>query len=94
MNLDEAARRGGVASQPASVDPLLDGDMGLRLQLEIAAARIGAVIVLERALDIDGMGVVAFDEVAVIAVHRPYQISEGRKHAVWQAPSESRRPGG
>lgn len=52
-------RRNGAAPQAPFVDPALNGDMGLRLQLEIALLRIGAVIVPQRPFDIDWVGVVA-----------------------------------
>jgi hypothetical protein len=51
------------AVEPAIVDPLLNGNMSLGFELEIALPGVPTVVALERALDIDGMGVVAFDQV-------------------------------
>ena len=38
--------------------------------------RIRAVVVLKRAFDINRVGVVPFNEVGVVTVHRPNQIGE------------------
>lgn len=60
---DRFAAEGVLDPQAASVDPLLDGDVGARLQLEVAFAGVGAVVVLQGAFDVDGVGVVALDEI-------------------------------
>ena len=39
------------------------------------------------------MGVVALDQVGVVAIHRPHEPSEGTDHAGRQAPAEARRRG-
>ena len=44
--------------------------MGFCFQLEIPLPGVGAVIFFKRTLDVDGMGVVALDQIAVITVHR------------------------
>jgi hypothetical protein len=72
---------------------LLDGDVGFRLELQVALFRLGAVVVVERPLDVDGVGVVPFDQVAVVAVHRPHQIGERAHDAFGQAAPEPGRPG-
>lgn len=53
----------------STIDPALDRDMRSRLKLKIALLGVMAVVALERALDVDRMGLVPFDQVAVIAVH-------------------------
>ena len=68
--------------------------MRLRLKLQVALLQIGAVVVPQRPLDVDRVGVVAFDEIRVVAVHRPDQIGQrlpdtGRK----AAPEPGRRRG-
>ena len=89
VDFADGVRRDGAPFQAALVDPSLDGDMGFGLELEIALLRIVAVIVLERALDIDRVSVVAFDQVAVVAVHRPHEIGERGQHALRQAAAEA-----
>ena len=64
------------ALEPAGVDPLLDGEMGLGLKLEVALLGVFAVVTLERALDVDRVGVVTFDQVALVAVHRPHEVGQ------------------
>ena len=66
----------GAAFEAARVDPVLDGDMRLGFELEVALFGVLAVVALERALDIDRVRVVALDQVAVVAVHRPHEIGE------------------
>ena len=77
--------------QAATVDPFLDGDMRFRFELQIALVGILAVVVLQRALDIDRVSVVPFDQVAVVAVHRAHQIGKRGQQALRQATS---KPGG
>jgi hypothetical protein len=50
--------------------------VGPCLKLEIALPRVFAVIAPERPLDIDRVGVVTFDQVAVLAIHRPHEIGQ------------------
>ncbi len=91
MDLADAVQDQGTAGETARVDPLLHGDVGAGLKLEVALARVGAVGVVQRPLDVHGVGVVALDEVAVIAVHRPHQIGKRREHALGQAAAEACR---
>ena len=44
---------------------------------------------LEGALDVDRVGVVTLNQVAVIAVHRPHEIGERGEQALRQGPPES-----
>ena len=76
-------------SQPAAINPFLDGDMGFRLELQIALVRFLAVVVFEGALDIDRVGVMSFDEIAVIAIHRANEIGQGIEQAGGQAAAKS-----
>ncbi len=55
MDFENSFARRGAPVEAAFVDPPLDGDMGLGLELEIALARIGAIVVAESALDVDRM---------------------------------------
>ena len=64
--------------------------MRLGFQLEVALFGVLAVVALEGAFDIDRVGVVAFDEVAVVAVHRPHEIGERSQQALRQGAPESR----
>src|SRR5579871_2596468 len=73
MDLPDALSSGGPALEAAFIDPLLDGDMSLRFYLQVTFLCILAVVALQGALNVDRMGIVALDEVAVIAVHRSDQ---------------------
>ena len=80
MQFDEPTERCGTALDSTLVYPLLHRDMRLRLELEVAPLRIAAVIALQGALDIDRMGIVALDQVAVVAVHRPDELRQRALH--------------
>jgi hypothetical protein len=79
----------GAPLEPAFVDPFLDGDMGPRLQLEIAPAGVLAVVLPERTFDIHGVRIVPLDQVAVVAVHRPHKGREGGQQVGQEAAPES-----
>jgi len=64
--------------------------MCLGLQLQIALLRVGAVVLLESALDVDRVCVMSFNEIAVVAVHGPDEIGQRRHHAVRQASPKPR----
>jgi hypothetical protein len=63
--------------------------MRCRLALEVALGGILAVIVLEGALDVDRVGVVSFNKVAVVAVHCPHEIGERGEQAGREAAAEA-----
>ncbi len=46
-------------------------DVGERLMLKIPLARFVREVVRQRPVDVAGMGVVALDQVGVVAIHRP-----------------------
>ena len=52
------------ALQAARVDPLLDRDVRLGFELQVARFGVIAVVTREGALDVDGMRGMAFDDVA------------------------------
>ena len=89
VDLLDAGHGNRPARQAAAVDPLLDGNMGGGLQLQVALARIIAVVFLQRAFDIDGMGVMPFDQVAVVAIHGAHEIGQRAAYAVGQAAPEA-----
>lgn len=91
MHLADAITRHGASFEPAVIDPALHLDMGSRLELKIALARVLAVIVSERALDLYGMSVMPFNEIAVVAVHCAHEIRERGLQAGRQAAP---KPGG
>src|ERR1700732_491222 len=91
MNFADADACGGASSEPAPVDPFLDGHVRLGFELQVAPARVLAIIIPERAFDIDGMGVVPFDQVAVVTVHRPYETRERNQQPLRQTAAKSRR---
>ena len=78
-------------SQTAAIDPLLNCDVGARLELQITLSGIVTVVVLQRSLDLYGMRVMPFDQVRVIAVRRTDQICKGGHQCFRQAAFESRR---
>jgi hypothetical protein len=69
VNLADAVGRHSPATEIPGVDPLLDGDMRLGFQLQIALPGVAAIVILQRPLNIDRVRIMTFDQVAVIAVH-------------------------
>ena len=63
--------------------------MGFGFELQIAVFGVLTVIALERAFDLDRVGVVAFDQVAVVAIHRPHQVGERGEQALRKGAPES-----
>ena len=76
MDFTDAVTCDGVPSQAAAVNPFLDSNMCFRFELQVAFARVLAIVVFEGTLDIDRMSVVPFDQVTVVAVHRPHEVGE------------------
>ena len=72
--------------RPPRVDPVLDVDMRFGFQLQVAFVGVLAVVALEGPFDVDRVGVVAFDQVAVVAVHRPHEIGERGQQVSGGAP--------
>jgi hypothetical protein len=72
----------------------LYGDVCLGLELEVALARIGAVVVFQGALDLDRMRIVPLDQIAVITVHRTHEIGQRGHYRGRQAAAESGGLGG
>ena len=89
MDFRDGVRGDGAAFEAAGVDPALDVDMRLGFELEIALFGVLAVVALEGAFDLDRVGVVAFDQVAVVAVHRPHEIGERGQQALGQGAPEA-----
>jgi len=79
----------GAVVEGTFIDPALDGNVSQGLHLQITPAGIPAVVLVESTLDIDGMGIVAFDEVGVVAVYGAHEAGERGKEAGWQAPVEA-----
>jgi hypothetical protein len=79
---------GGTAMESTIVDPLLDGDVGAGLLLQIALAGISAVVLVQGSFDVDGVGVMAFDQVAVVAVHGSDKGGQGLDQTGWEAAAE------
>jgi hypothetical protein len=76
------------------VDPFLHGHMRLGLELQVSLFRFGAVLVVHGPFDIDGVRLVTFDPVAVVAVHRPNEVGQRPHDASGQTPAKTGRPGG
>ena len=86
----ESGRRCGPRS---TVQHGLDLDVGTRFELEPPLRSIRRVVGAQRAVDVDRMGVVALDEVAVVAVHRPHEGSDLRSHVGMKLSRQPMRPG-
>ena len=65
--------------------------MRLGFELQVAFFGVVAVVTLEGALDIDGVRIVAFDQIAVVAIHRTHEIGEGGQTDFRATSAESRR---
>jgi hypothetical protein len=91
MGLGQSVHRDRAAFEAAFVDPSLDRDMGARLQLRITLPGVAAIVLFERAFDIDGMRIVALDQVAGSAAS-----SGGNPRPCWRdrRPCRLRVPGG
>src|ERR1700722_4169190 len=90
VNLADSLRLDSKAAlEAAAIYPFLHGDVRLGFKLQIALAGILAVIVPERALDIDGVGVVALNEIGVVAVHGPHQVGERGQKGRGKAAAEA-----
>ena len=94
MNVPQAVRRGRAPANIALIDPPLHGDVRLGLELEVALARIGAVVVFQGAFDLDRVRVVPLDQIAVVTIHRTHEIGQRGDHAGRQAAAESGGLGG
>jgi hypothetical protein len=60
----DGVRRESAGIEGVAVDPLLDFDVRLGFDLEVALLRVLAAVVFDGALDIDGVRVVPFDKFA------------------------------
>lgn len=77
VNLANAFGFDGEATLEApAINPPLDGDVCLGFDLLVALSCILAVVVLKRALDVHGVRIVSFNEIGVVAVHRPDEVCE------------------
>ena len=86
MNLADALGLDGQATfEAAAVNPLLDRDVRLRFELEVAFTSILIVVVFKRPLNIYGVRVMPLDEIGVVTVHRTDEIGKRRKKGRWQA---------
>src|SRR6516165_3340915 len=91
MDLAEALDRGAAALESTGINPTLDRDMGPRFELQVPLLRVPAIVVPERALDINWVGVVPFNQIAIVAIHGTHEIGQSRQDAVGEAASESGR---
>ena len=90
VHVHETLSRHCAAGQPAAVDPFLDLDMGLCFELQVSLVRLGVVVLLEGSLDVDRVGVVSLDQVAVVAVHGTDERRKRRQDTLWQAAAQTR----
>ena len=81
MDFSDQSAATGAPLRPPAVDPLLDVDMRFGFELQVAFLGVLAVVALEGALDLDRVGIMAFDQIAVVAVHRPHEVGERSEQA-------------
>jgi hypothetical protein len=72
MNLYDCGDGRRASPKPSLIDPALDSNVGYGLLLEVALLRVATLFAEEGPLDVDGMGVVAFDQIGVVAIHLPH----------------------
>lgn len=90
MNFAQTFRRNRATAKIPRIKPLLHRYVSLSFELKVAFMSIRAIIVFQGTFDIDGMSIVTFDEIAVIAVHRSHEISERRANARSETAAETR----
>ena len=88
MEFAQALDRGAATPEAAGINPALDRDMGLGLELQVPLLGVTAIVVPERPLDIDRVGVVPLNQIAVVAIHRADKIRQGGQHTLRQAAPE------
>ena len=93
VNLADGLSRDRAPTDATTIDPALDGDMGLGFKLQGAGPCVSAVVILHSPFDIDGMCVVPLDQVGVVTIHRPHEIGECAEQASRQAAAQARRRG-
>ncbi len=93
MNLANPCSSGCASAQSAAINPPLYLDMRFGFELQISFSQIRAVVVLQRSFDVDRMGIVAFDQIAVVAIHRADQIRQRSHNSFGQASPEPGRLG-
>ena len=91
MQIDDRCRSRRRLRHAVFVDPRLNRDMRLGFELKVALLRIGAVVVSHRPFDVDGVGIMPLDEVAVVAVHRPHEVGERLGDRSGQTAAKGRR---
>lgn len=90
MNFPDCVGGCRTSSESARVDPGLHGDVRPRLELQIAFPRLGAVVREQCPLDVHGVGVMALDEIAVVAVHRADEMGQPAGRPLRQAAVKPR----
>ncbi len=72
----------------AFVNPALHFDMGNRFLLKVAGLWIRTLLPEERPLDFDGVGVMPFNEIGIIAIHFAHEFGEGLDKPLRQAAAK------
>lgn len=76
------------------INQLLQADMLAMLDLVVAAGFVGVEIVRQRAFDVFGQGVVALDQVGIVAIHQADEVGEAGGGLGMQAAAERGGGGG
>jgi hypothetical protein len=84
LNLADGIGGDGATFEAAVVNPLLNGDVCCGFVLEVAHLGVLAVFAVQGTLNIDRMGVVPLDQVAVVAVHRAHKSGQRSQEALGQ----------
>ncbi|WP_230206739.1 hypothetical protein [Novosphingobium sp. Gsoil 351] len=88
MGFLQARTRMSTAGEPALIDPLLHFDVRACFKLEVALDGVVAKVVAKGSLNVDRMSVMAFDEIAVIAIHSPNEVGQCSAHALGKAAAK------
>src|SRR5688572_21303245 len=89
MDFTERFDRASATSYSTIIDPFLYFDMCYCFELQIARLRLVAEVVSKSALNVDRVGVMSLDQVAVVAVHRANHLRQRASDSIGKAPLES-----
>ena len=94
LEKSQAGRLGEDSGGKLAVDLALHADVRPGFELEISPLPVRGDVVGQGALDIAGRGVVPFDQVGIVAVHKPHQFGQAGSGAGMQATGQTAGGGG
>src|SRR5262249_23072173 len=91
VNLDDCGDRGRASPEPALINPALNSNVRYCLLLEVALFGVATLLAeVEGPLDVDGMRVVAFDQIGIVAVHLPREAGQRLDQALGKSVTPRR----